>query len=79
MSCPVPTFAANREEKNAFPDTLQRALSTVPDDECYVLPGDFNARVGSRLCVDNEWCYKRGPHGHGVLNKVRRGLLFFLV
>ena len=30
--------------------------------------GDFNARVGSRAVDDDEWWYKRGPHGYGELN-----------
>ena len=39
--------------------------------------GDFNARVGSRE-MDDEWWYKRGPHGYGDLNEAGRELLSFL-
>ena len=78
LSCYASTFAANREEKNAFFDTLQQALSTVPADECYVLRGDFNARVGSRLGEGDEWWYERGPYGHEVLIEARRELLSFV-
>ena len=78
MSCYDPPFAANREEKSAFFDTLQPALSTVPADECYVLLGDFNARVGSRFGEGDEWWFERGPYSHEVLNEARRELLSFV-
>ena len=47
LSCYAPTFRASRE-KDKFYDDLQRALSSTPPQECYVVHGDFNARVGSR-------------------------------
>ena len=63
LSCYAPTFAASREEKNSFFDLLQDALSSIPAEECYVMLGDFNARVGSRAVRDDEWWYERAPMG----------------
>lgn len=51
---------------------LQEVLSAIPSQECYVLLGDFNARVGSRMEDDDEWRDERGPHGLGVLNEAGR-------
>lgn len=42
---------ATREEKDQF------------FDECYVMLGDFNARVGSRGVDDGDWWYEKSPHG----------------
>ena len=77
LSCYAPTYAASREEKNRFFNTLQQALSAIPPQDCYVILGDFNARVGSRVEGD-EWWNERGPHGYGVLNDAGRELLSFL-
>ena len=44
----------------------------------YVLLGDFNARVGSRENVDEEWSSVRGPHGFGRANDSGKELLTFL-
>ena len=49
LSCYAPTFAASREEKDNFSSSLQEALNSIPSQECYVLLGDLNARVGSRV------------------------------
>ena len=75
--CYAPTYAASREEKNAFYGLLQQALSSVPSHSSYMLLGDFNARVGSREGSDDPWWYERGPHGHGVMNEAGRELLSF--
>jgi len=48
LSCYVPAYAASREEKNSFFAILQEAISSLPLGDCFVLLGDFNARVGSR-------------------------------
>ena len=77
LSCYAPTFAASRDEKDRFFDSLQDALSLIPCDECFVMLGDFNARVGSRGVI-NEWWYERGPHGYGELNEAGKELLSFL-
>ena len=74
LSCYAPTFAATRE-KDQFFDNLQAALSSILSDECYVMMGDFNARVGSRGANDDDWWYERGPHGYGELNEAGRELL----
>ena len=68
FSCYAPTFAASRDEKDEFFNSLQDALSMVGTNETYVLLGDFNARVGSRT-RDDEWWYERGPFGYGKLNE----------
>lgn len=47
----------------------QRSSFPTPSQECYVLLGDFHARVGSRSECDTEWWDERGLYGHGVLNK----------
>ena len=78
ISCNAPTFAATREEKDNFFDRLQAALSCIPSEECYVMLGDFNARVGSRSVNHDDWWYERGPHGYGVLNEAGEELLSFL-
>ena len=77
LSCYAPTFAASRDEKDRFFDSLQDALSSIPSDECFVMLGDFNARVGSRGVFDERW-YERGPHGCGELNEAGKELLSFL-
>ena len=78
FSCYAPTYAASREEKNEFFDTLQHALSEVPSDECFVVLGDFNALVGSRVGEGDQWWGVRGPHRHGSLNEAGKELLSFL-
>ena len=60
LSCCAQTYASSREEKEAFFDSLQQAMSTVPPCESCVMLGDFNARVGSRFDED-EWWHMRGP------------------
>lgn len=77
VSCYAPTFAASREEKDSFYSLLQEVISSVPPQECYVLLGDFNARVGSRSEVVDEWWDERGPFVHGILNDAGRELLAF--
>ena len=53
------------------------ALNSISSQECYVLLGDFNAHVGSRV-EDDEWWDERGPNGLGALNDAGRELLSFL-
>ena len=67
-----------REDKDAFFQELECILSSVPSGEMYVLLGDFNARVGSRESVDEEWRGVRGPCGYGQTNDCGRELLSFL-
>ena len=74
----APTFAATREEKNKFFDLLQDALSAIPSGECYVMLGDFNVRMGSRVVDDDGWWHERAPHGYEELNEAGRDLLYFL-
>ena len=45
-SCYAPTRAANREEKDKFLEKLDNMLSLIPEDDMYVILGDFNAALG---------------------------------
>ena len=54
LSCYGPTYCASREMKDDFYDSLQDAISSIPSTECFVLLGDFNARVGSRVADNSE-------------------------
>ena len=78
LSCYAPTFASSRADKDAFYDDLQQAILSIPSNDCYVILGDFNARVGSRTDRHDRWWYERGPHGYGSLNEAGRELLSFL-
>ena len=75
LSCYAPTFAASRADKNKFLDELQQALDAIPPSECYVIMGDFNARVGSRVSVNDQWANVRGL---GEINDAGCELLTFL-
>jgi len=55
FSCYAPTYAASREEKDSFFAILQEAISSLPLGDCFVLFGDFNARIGSRQAPDEWW------------------------
>ena len=78
LSCYAPTYAACREEKNEFFDTFPHALSEIPSDECFVVLGDFNTHVGSKVGEGDQWWGVRGPHKHGSLNEAVKELLSFL-
>ena len=78
LSCYAPTFASSRADKDTFYDDLQQAILSIPSNECYVILGDFNARVGSRTDRRDRWWYERGPHGYGSLNEAGKELLSFL-
>ena len=52
--------------------------AAIPHDEPFILLGDFNARVGSRVSEYNLWSSVRGPHGYGVSNDAGEELLTFL-
>ena len=87
LSCYAPTYSSSREMKEAFYNDLQQALSEIPSHEMYVVLGDFNARVGSRIAGEHEnddddesgqSSNVLGPHGHGELNEAGRELLSFL-
>ena len=68
LSCYAPTFAASREDKDIFFDTLQQALSAIPSNECYVVLGNLGwwmscggmrgALMGMVKPMRREWsCY----------------------
>ena len=61
MSCYAPIRAAKREVKDAFFQVLDHMLANVPSGKRYVVLGDFNARVGSREHVEDQWYAVRGP------------------
>ena len=75
----APTFRSSRSVKDRFYDDLQVAINSVRRDEEFVLLGDFNARIGSREDVHDEWTDVRGPHGlQGQLNSAGEDFLNFL-
>ena len=78
MSCYAPTRAASRQEKDTFFDELDSILSLVPAGEKYIVLGDFNARVGSRQVVGDQWSKVRSLYGCGVINDAGKERLGFL-
>ena len=78
VSCYTPTRAARREDKEAFLQKLDNIISSTPAKEKYVILGNFNASVGSRKSVIEQWDGVRGPHGHRAVNDAGRELLSFL-
>ena len=78
VSCYAPTRAASRQEKDTYFDELNSILSSVPAGENYIVFGDFNAHVGSRQVVGDQWSKVSGPHGFGVTNDAGKELLGFL-
>ncbi len=78
VSCYAPTRAASREVKEAFFQELENIISSIPPEEMYIILGDFNARVGSRVSAEEEWSSVRGPHGFGDINDSGKELLSFL-
>ena len=71
--------AASREDKDAFFQELENIISSVPSGEKYVILGDFNARVGSRVSADEEWSSVRGPHGLGMASDSGKELLSLIL
>ena len=61
-----------------FFDELNSILPSVPAGEQYIVLDDFNARVGSRQVVGDQWSKVRGLHGCGVINDAGKELLGFL-
>ena len=78
LSCYAPIFSASRADKEKFKNEVQLALNSIPPSECYVVMGDFNARVGSRQGEGDMWASVHGPHGLGEVNESGRELLDFL-
>ena len=50
----------------------------MPAGEKYIELGDFNAHVGSRQVLVDQWSKQRSPHGCGVTNDAGKELLGFL-
>ena len=59
MSCYASTRAASRLDKDKFSTVLDNFIASVPSRENYVILGDFNARVGSRVGGDDVWANER--------------------
>ena len=78
VSCYAPTRAVRRDVNVAFFQDMECFLSSVPSGEKYLLLGDFNARVGSREYVRDQWGSVRGPHGYRVINIAAKEFLSFL-
>ena len=55
VSCYAPTGATSKEEKKAFFQEVDSIISAVPAKEKYIILGNFNARVGSREHVAEQW------------------------
>ena len=80
LSCYAPTRAASREDKDKFLNQLDAFITSVPARDCYVILGDFNARVGSRSDDEDDlWSGVLGPHGYGEVNDAGKELLSFLL
>ena len=72
LSCYAPTFASSRADKNKFLNDLQQVIDAVPSNGCYLIMGEFNARVGSRDSLNDQWEGDRGPHGIGLQTKLAK-------
>ena len=69
LSCYAPTWAASRQDKDNFLNQLDAFITSVPTSDCYVILGDFNARIGSRSDGEDDlWGGVLGPHGYGEIN-----------
>ena len=77
ISCYALTFKSSRSEKDTFYNHLQLALNDIPPYDSYMILGDFNAHVRSRLDKDEEWADVRGPIGIGECNEAGSELLSF--
>ena len=66
-----------RGEEQFFND-LDDMLCLIPEEDMYVILGDFNARVGSREETSEEWRRVRGPHGYGTANDAGKEVLAYL-
>ena len=77
LSCYAPTYASSRVDKDVFYNDLQQKILSIPPNDCYVILGDFNARVGSRTDGHGRWWYEQVPHGYGTLNEAGKELLSF--
>ena len=65
LSVYAPTLDADDNTKDAFYESLDAALSRIPDSDKLVLMGDFNARVGTDATL---WRKVIGRHGTGKIN-----------
>ncbi len=62
MSCYAPTRAASRLDKDKFSMVLDNFIASVSSRESYVILGDFNARVGSRVGGDDVWVRRKDKY-----------------
>ena len=63
-------------EENFFSD-LNDMLCLTPEEEMYVILGDFNARVGLKEDTSEKWSRVRGPHGYGTANDAGKKVFAF--
>ena len=70
----APIWGSSRAVKDEFWDGLESFLAAVPPGDQWIILGDFNARIGSRICPGDQWDGVRGPYGFGELNDA--GFLF---
>ena len=78
VSCYAPTRVLAGKRRIHFFDEMNSILSSVPAGEKYIVLGDFNACVGSRQVVGDQWSKVRGPHGCGLTNNAGKEQLLSL-
>ena len=67
ISCHAPIDAADTEDKDAFFDSLSAAVMEIPKHDVVVIPGDFNAQVGSDIPSSalGRFCYHKRTNDNG--------------
>ena len=69
-----PTMDSSNDAKDRFNDTLYSTLRRISQNDKFILPGEFNARVGRNHDI---WHGVIGHHGFGNMNSSGLRLLSF--